>query len=343
MNFKKLLYFKTIVEQGQISRAARVLHISQPPLSQRLKELEEDLGATLIERTGNNWKVTLAGKALYQRALQVLDLLEDIPVEIQQAQRSVQGQVTVGCTTMSLALLNRFLPVFTRKYPDISVRLFIGDSAILHRMLRERAVDFSIMLAPHSPSGLVIAMLPPVELRAVMPRSLATPACLAAAGRGGRLELTDLARLPLILPRRFEGGSLHEQILDLFGYQGLEPWVVMDCPDCTAMISFMEAGVNGAAVVPETEIPERVRRSHVVCPLPEVMPVLHPCVAVVEKRYLSRAAVTARDELEEFILASEEESSMEHIRRREWDPEEGGFLIGPGITWKRGHSGVKEM
>ena len=336
MNFKKLLYFKTIVEQGQISRAARVLHISQPPLSQRLKELEEELGTTLIERTGNNWKVTLPGKALYQRALQVLELLDDIPSEVKQAQMSVQGQVTVGCSTMCLSLLHRFIPWFSERYPEISIRLFIGDSAILNRMLRERALDFSVMLAPHPPLGLVISLLPQVELRVVIPRRLATSVHRNAASRDERLALDELAKLPLILPRRFEGGSVHGRILDLMAYHGLKPWVVMDCPDCTAIMGFMEVDMAAAAVIPETEIPDRFHKSHVVCRVAETMPVLQPCVSVTEKRYLSRAAVITRDELNEFTNIEHEDHSLDHVRLRDWDPRERVYVIGPGnISGKR--------
>ena len=67
MDLKRLEYFCTIVEKGQISKAAEALHISQPPLSMRLKELEEELDVQLIYREGKAWQVTPEGEALYQR------------------------------------------------------------------------------------------------------------------------------------------------------------------------------------------------------------------------------------------------------------------------------------
>lgn len=72
MDLKRLEYFCAIVEKGQISKAAEALHISQPPLSMRLKELEEELDVQLIYREGKAWQVTPEGEALYQRAQFIL-------------------------------------------------------------------------------------------------------------------------------------------------------------------------------------------------------------------------------------------------------------------------------
>lgn len=74
MDLKRLEYFCAIVEKGQISKAAEALHISQPPLSMRLKELEEELDVQLIYREGKAWQVTPEGEALYQRAQFILIL-----------------------------------------------------------------------------------------------------------------------------------------------------------------------------------------------------------------------------------------------------------------------------
>ena len=84
-------YFCTIAEQGQISRAAKLLHMAQPPLSQRLKELEAELGTPLFERQGRKLLLTEAGTLFYRRARDILRaveagatgyLLKDTPREI---------------------------------------------------------------------------------------------------------------------------------------------------------------------------------------------------------------------------------------------------------------------
>ncbi len=66
MDIKQLKYFKTIVDEGNISKAAEVLHMAQPPLSQQLKRLENELGTVLIKRYTQQWELTETGKTLYQ-------------------------------------------------------------------------------------------------------------------------------------------------------------------------------------------------------------------------------------------------------------------------------------
>ena len=82
MDLKRLEYFCAIVEKGQISKAAEALHISQPPLSMRLKELEEELDVQLIYREGKAWQVTPEGEALYQRAQFILSYVAGLEKDI---------------------------------------------------------------------------------------------------------------------------------------------------------------------------------------------------------------------------------------------------------------------
>ena len=89
---QKIVVFQDNSRTGADQPAARVLHVSQPPLSKRLKELELELGVTLIHRSGTEWEVTRAGQALYQRALHVLDLVEDIPGEVKASSWKQRGR-----------------------------------------------------------------------------------------------------------------------------------------------------------------------------------------------------------------------------------------------------------
>ena len=108
MDVRRLIYYCTIVEQGQISRAARALNISQPPLSQRLKELEDELGVQLILRENLAWQVTESGRVLYERARQVLDNLTEIPAEVKGAADGFSGRVAIGVSTTCMSKGLRF-------------------------------------------------------------------------------------------------------------------------------------------------------------------------------------------------------------------------------------------
>lgn len=93
MDLKRLEYFCAIVEKGQISKAAEALHISQPPLSMRLKELEEELDVQLIYREGKAWQVTPEGEALYQRAQFILSYVAGLEKDIRESRNKVSGLV----------------------------------------------------------------------------------------------------------------------------------------------------------------------------------------------------------------------------------------------------------
>ncbi len=101
MDIRRLEYFCAIIDKGQISKAARSLHISQSPLSQRLKELEEELGVTLIHRAGRAWQVTPEGWMLYRRAQHILTFMSSLRDEVRGASDRLHGLVRIGTGAFS--------------------------------------------------------------------------------------------------------------------------------------------------------------------------------------------------------------------------------------------------
>ena len=301
ISLKKLLYFKTIVEQGQISRAARVLHVSQPPLSKRLKELEEDLGVTLIHRSGTDWEVTKAGRTLYQRALDVLDLVEDIPQEVRDSSLDAEGAVTIGCTTLSMSLLYDFIPKFHRAHPRITVQLVVEDSSALRLRLLEHGYDFGLMVVPEDTSGLKVVDLPPVRPCVVVPASMATEPFKRAAREGRPLDIACLDGLPMAVFRRAQGGGVYLRTMDIFGAYKVRPHIVVNSPSSETIVNLLEHGLEALGLVPRSEIPARLESSCLLCDLPEDFPSVQCCMAQVERRYLSRAARVTWEALNGFV------------------------------------------
>ncbi|MFP7225417.1 LysR family transcriptional regulator [Priestia filamentosa] len=76
MDLRQLRYFTAIAEEKQITRAAKKLHMAQPPLSHQLKLLEQELGVLLLERNGKEMELTEAGKTLYKRGKDLIEKLE---------------------------------------------------------------------------------------------------------------------------------------------------------------------------------------------------------------------------------------------------------------------------
>lgn len=104
MDIRQMKYFKTIVEEGTISKAAKKLHMAQPPLSMQLKQLEEELSVILLKRGNKQVELTEAGNRFYKRCLQILDLTEITKNELKQ---SYQDVLRIGITSSNSGLIQQ--------------------------------------------------------------------------------------------------------------------------------------------------------------------------------------------------------------------------------------------
>lgn len=284
MDIKRLIYFCTIVEQGQISRAARALHITQPPLSQRLMELEEELGVQLILREGHTWQVTESGRVLYERARWVLDNLTEIPAEVKNAADGFSGRVHIGISTTCLSNYLAVVPDLALRFPKLQTRLYVSDSNSLERHIQSRDLDFAVLFLPTREDVYSLNLLPPDHFAVVYPSGLAPDPVPPA------IRLEDLGEVPLALTRRWEGGGTYEFLMRAFQKRGIIPRILMDSPDIRALLNSLEAGLRGVAVVPSSEIPERMRRSFTIRPLDLPGMTVQPALIHLKDRYLTSAA-----------------------------------------------------
>ncbi|WP_243036470.1 LysR family transcriptional regulator [Blautia sp. AM47-4] len=117
MELRQLEYFRAIVDAGTISGAARVLHMTQPPLSYQIKMLEEELQVPLLIRGTKKITLTEAGKTLYEQAGTLLMLADLTRREVVKSSQS--ATLHIGMTPSTVSLLADYLLRFSRKYPHI--------------------------------------------------------------------------------------------------------------------------------------------------------------------------------------------------------------------------------
>ncbi|BDU78139.1 LysR family transcriptional regulator [Mesoterricola sediminis] len=284
MDLKRLHYFCTIVEQGQISRAARLLHMSQPPLSQRLKELEDDLGVQLIIREGHAWQVTEAGRVLYDRARAILNQLSDIPTEVKQAEGGAGGVLRIGASSTCVSRLLRVLPKLTQRFPKLRYSLLITDSGDLEAHVLERDLDFALLLMPVKTDACVTHVMPVDNFSVILPPELARPGLPTCLG------VEHLADMPIACLRRWQGGGTYDLLLKEFQRKHIQPNIILDTPDVRTLIASLDRGLRAAFLLPTDEVPFEIARRYAVhaIDLPEV--VFHPVLIHLRDRYLSRAA-----------------------------------------------------
>lgn len=148
MDLKKLAYFVTIVEEGQITRAAQRLHIAQPPLSLQIKSLEEELGVTLIERENKKFEITPAGWTLYKRAKEVLHSIDGMVAEIHDQEQGMRGTLSIGTVMSCVPYLPSVIKQFQQTYPRVTFRLWEDDSYRVEELLQQKRIELWLVRLP---------------------------------------------------------------------------------------------------------------------------------------------------------------------------------------------------
>lgn len=131
MNLRQLYYFYVVAEEGQFTRAAKRLHMAQPPLSQAVQKLEESLGVLLFDRKGRSIQLTDAGKILEQRAKQLFLTIDNVKQEVLEVGQGMSGCLTIGCVKSCFSQLLERLESFQTKSPDVLLKVIEGDTSSL--------------------------------------------------------------------------------------------------------------------------------------------------------------------------------------------------------------------
>lgn len=239
-------YFCTIAEQGQISAAARVLHMAQPPLSQRLKELEEELGTELFSRKGRVLELTDAGRILYRRAREILRAVDASKEEVIRASALAGPTLRIGLSpTCRTPWLARFSDL-QAGFPDCQIGLVVGDSAYLEHLLLTGQLDAAFMQPPQYPENFVVHSLLVSRTVAVAPIGMFQPGST-------QVSLAELSRHRLLLLRRSVGVGGYEQLLRAMHEAGLAPNVALYSSDSSVLLDLLAQGFSGMAIIPESE------------------------------------------------------------------------------------------
>lgn len=150
MELRQLEAFARVVEAGSFSRAAELLHVSQPTVSAHVTALERELGLTLIARTTREAGPTEAGRLLFEYARQMLALRQEAKEELHRFATELSGTVTVAASSIpGRYFLPRMLTAFQKRYPDVKFDLHMTDSAgaVEQVMAREAELGFCGTLA----------------------------------------------------------------------------------------------------------------------------------------------------------------------------------------------------
>ena len=128
MELRTLRYFLAVAQEGNITRAADILHLTQPTLSRQIMDLERELGVTLMLRGKNGLTLTDDGTFFRQRAQEIVELADRLEKNFAQRQGSVSGMVVIGASeTAGGQTLAKLIQKFSEKYPAVRRLCLIGD------------------------------------------------------------------------------------------------------------------------------------------------------------------------------------------------------------------------
>lgn len=197
MDVRVLRYFLAVAREQTISRAAQVVHVTQPTLSRQLRELEEELGRTLFLRGKRRITLTEEGILFRQRAQEIVDLMDKTSAEFDAMEAHVGGEVWIGGgESDAMRLLMRTAHRLHASYPHISYHVFSGNGAEVGERLDRGLVDFGVFIGAMDLSKYDFIALPVKDTWGVLMRRDSP----LAARQSIRPE--DLAGLPLIGSRQ---------------------------------------------------------------------------------------------------------------------------------------------
>jgi DNA-binding transcriptional LysR family regulator len=239
MELRHIEAFVAVAEELHFSKAAERLHIAQPPLSQRIRQLEKELGVELFIRSTRSVVLTPAGEALLGPAHKVIAGAEEARFAAKAGERGEYGRVTVGFAGASSRIaLPRLAGAVRERYPrlDLDLRGQTYANAALSQV-REGVLDLGFIRLPTLSRGIDYVIVEREEL------ICALPASHRLAGQES-VSLVDLADEPFVSFPANSGSSLHAIGIQVCTQAGFVPRLAQAAPDSYTILALVAAGVG---------------------------------------------------------------------------------------------------
>jgi len=249
MELRHLRYFVAVAQEQHMTRAAARLGIQQPPLSQQIKALEDELGVQLFERAPRKILLNAAGRIFLQDACALLADADAAVLRVRQAARGELGRISVGYTNSASlhALAPRIIRAFRAAYPLVALAIEEDVTMPLLEALSAARLDLAFVRA----SSLRYPGLRSIVL-CQEPMIVALPSGHALAHAYPQcIPLAALAREDLVLYRRADGPGTLDAVIAACQRAGFSPHVVEEVPRMIGALTLVAAG-RGISLVPET-------------------------------------------------------------------------------------------
>src|SRR5579859_741043 len=244
MELRHLRYFVAVAEEQNVTRAAMRLHVSQPPLSRQIRDLEGELGVALFDHEANAVRLTEAGRVFLSEARMILRRAEGAVQMAKDVAGGKRGEIQIGyAPSLTVELLPRALKYFRKSNPGVRVQLHDLSTQEMLRGLRDGKLHAALLVQvpPKMLAGLAFEELQWLTVCVAVHRA-------HPLARARRVGLEQVAKEPLIAFTLADYPEHQAWITDLFAPLNRSPQIVEEHDSMTSLIAAVESG-RGVAVI----------------------------------------------------------------------------------------------
>lgn len=242
MDIRTLRYFVEVVRQQSFTRAAQKMFVTQPTISKMLRNLEDELGCTLLIRDGRKLLMTDTGQVVYQRGLTILAEFRQLEAELGDINHLNRGVLRLGIPPMVGMLMTGPISLYRQRYPGVELRISEFGGLTVQQAVMNGELDLAVTALPVEDEH-VFSTLPLFRhpLCVLVPRSGPWTSRTS-------IEPAELAAHPLLIYN--EDFSLSRQLMHLFQEHGFTPRIAVRSGQWDFLAAMVQAGI-GLAILPE--------------------------------------------------------------------------------------------
>lgn len=242
MDLRKMRYFITVVQQKSFSKAAEILHVSQPSLSNAIMKLEDEVGFPLLERNTRNIRLTQSGEMMYMRALELINDFDHLKQELREVKEIGNGQLSLGLIESANYWLPKVIHRFKADYPQVQIKFseLLGVEQVQKSLLNyETHAVITNQLVSHDD----LLTHPIYHERLVLLFHRDSP-----LAKLEQITMKDLEKEPFIISTA--GFQTRQDILQAFENEQVTPKMMYEIERFETACSLVEEGL-GITIIPE--------------------------------------------------------------------------------------------
>lgn len=235
MDIETLKQFVVLAESESVSQAARRLFVAQSALSKKLKALEAECGATLIERDYHNFRLTESGKVLYDRAMKIVGLADAALNDVREADSGEGGTLNIAVTpSLATGILRDILKRFRAAHPAVTVKIYEGSTPSVLGRIEDGTCELALVRTPYTQNPAYETKVVDFDKMVVLSKEMLPSS----------VDYAQLFATPLILTHRY--AAMLSRIAVRCGCVLASP---VQCEEIATCISLAETGL-GATMIP---------------------------------------------------------------------------------------------